>query len=129
MIRYERKNTLQDMNFISHHMPLLIIFLEEHIVLYSLSELVCMCDYVEYARVRVCIYYSHGWHASNSLQTRRVANEFVECVDDVSKTWPSIAVFLPAVQHELVQSSGAIHWGRKSVVLFYSINHLHTYTY
>lgn len=39
----------------------------------------------------------HGRHASNSLETRWVADEFVECVDNVSKTWPSIAVFLPAV--------------------------------
>ena len=73
--------------------------------------------------VCVCVYV-HGRDVGHGLQGGGVAYHLVQGVDDVGEAWPSVAVLLPAVQHELVQSGGAVHRGGQPVVLLNGVDDL-----
>lgn len=51
-------------------------------------------------------------------------DHLVQSADNVSEPWSDIAVFLPTVQHQLVQGTGAVHGWRQAVVLFYGVDNL-----
>ena len=96
---------------------------------------VCMCICVSvcavayaYAHICVCMctLYSHRGHAGHGLQAGGVADELVQRVDVVIEARPGVAVLLPAVQHELVQGSRAVHGRGQAVVLLNSVDHLRT---
>lgn len=61
---------------------------------------------------------------SHYFQRGGVANQFVQSANEVGKARTRRAVLLPAVQHQLVQVSGAVGWRGQPVVLLYSIDHL-----
>lgn len=75
---------------------------------------------------RIRLYDSHSGYAGNCFKAGGVADEFVKRIDDIREAWPSVPIFLPAVEHQLVESSGTVHGGRQPVILLYSIDHLHT---
>lgn len=54
----------------------------------------------------------------------RVADHFVQHADNIWELWPRIPVFLPAVQHQLVQHYRTVHGSWQSEVLLYGIYHL-----
>lgn len=54
----------------------------------------------------------------------RVAYHFVQHADNIGELWPGVSVFLPAVQHQLVQHYWTVHGSWKSEVLLYGIYHL-----
>lgn len=71
-----------------------------------------------------CLFDSHCGYTSDGFKAGWVADEFVERVHDVREARPSVPIFLPTVEHQLVERSRAVHRGRQPVVLLYSINHL-----
>lgn len=62
--------------------------------------------------------------AGDDLQTSRVPDQLVQDADDLLKLGPVVPVFLPAVQHQLVQCSWAVHGRRQAVALIHSFNYL-----
>lgn len=46
------------------------------------------------------------------FEAARIADEFIKDADDLFKLWPIVSLFLPAVQHQLVEHSRAVH-GRR----------------
>lgn len=44
------------------------------------------------------------------LQAVGIADEFVQHVDNLPKFRPVTSLLLPAVQHQLVEGNGAVHW-------------------
>ncbi len=71
---------------------------------------------------------SHSRYTGDCFKAGGVADEFVESIDDIREARPSVPIFLPAVEHQLVESSGTVHGGRQPVILLYSIDHLHKHT-
>lgn len=59
-----------------------------------------------------------------SFQRCRIAYHFVQHADNIRELWPCVPVFLPTVQHQLVQYYWTVHGSWKPEVLFYSIYHL-----
>lgn len=51
-------------------------------------------------------------------------DHLVQGADNVGEAGSHVPVLLPTVQHQLVQSTGAVHRGRQTVVLFDGVNHL-----
>lgn len=68
--------------------------------------------------------HSHGGNSGHSFQAGGVADHLVQRVYDVGEAWPSVAVLLPAVKHQLVQGGRAVHGRGQSIVLLDSIDHL-----
>lgn len=58
------------------------------------------------------------------LERCRVAYHFVQHADNIGEPGPCVPVFLPAVQHQLVQVGGAVRGWGQPVVLLYSIDYL-----
>lgn len=54
----------------------------------------------------------------------RVAYHFVQHADDIGEFWPCVPVFLPAVQHQLVQHDWTVHGSRQPEVLLDGVYHL-----
>lgn len=67
---------------------------------------------------------SHCRDVSNSFEAGGVSDHLVQSADDVGEARSHVAVFLPTVQHQLVQRTGAVHGGRQTVVLLNGINYL-----
>lgn len=61
---------------------------------------------------------------SHGLQGVGVADHLVEVVYDLAELGPIVAVLLPAVQHQLVQRTGTVHWRGEPVVLLYGVDDL-----
>ena len=62
--------------------------------------------------------------AGHDFEAGRVPDHLVEGTDHLGEAGPCIPVFLPTVQHKLMQGGGAV-WGRgQPVVLFNGIDHL-----
>lgn len=59
------------------------------------------------------------------FEATRVADEFVQDADDLFELGPVVSLFLPAVQHQLVEGSRAVHRWREAVALIYSLYYLH----
>lgn len=60
----------------------------------------------------------------HDFEAGRVPDHLVEGADHLGETGPRVPVFLPTVQHELMQGGGAV-WGRgQPVVLFNGVDHL-----
>lgn len=62
-----------------------------------------------------------GGQWCHGLESVGVADHLVQGADDLAEFRPVVAVFLPAVQHQLMQSTGTVHGGRQPVVLLYGI--------
>lgn len=62
--------------------------------------------------------------ADAGFERCRIAYHFVQHADNIRELWPGISVFLPAVQHQLVQHDWAVHRRREPEVLLYGIYHL-----
>lgn len=54
----------------------------------------------------------------------RIAYHFVQHADNIRELWPCVPVFLPTVQHQLVQYYWTVHGSWQPEVLFYGIYHL-----
>lgn len=60
----------------------------------------------------------------HDFEAGRVPDHLVEGANHLGEAGPRIPVFLPTVQHELMQGGGAV-WGRgQPVVLFNGVDHL-----
>lgn len=69
-------------------------------------------------------FYSHCWDVGYSFEAGGVTDHLVQGADDVSEAGSYVTVLLPTVQHQLVQSTGAVHRRRQTVVLFNGVDHL-----
>lgn len=69
-------------------------------------------------------FYSHCRDVSYSFEAGGVTDHLVQSADDVAEARSNVAVFLPTVQHQLVQGTGAVHGGWQTVVLLDGVNHL-----
>ncbi len=69
-------------------------------------------------------FHSHCGDVGYSFEAGGVTDHLVQGADDVSEAGSYVTVLLPAVQHQLVQGTGAVHRGRQAVVLLNGINHL-----
>lgn len=58
------------------------------------------------------------------FQGRGVADHFVQHADDIGEPGPRVSVFLPAVQHQLVEHDWTVHGSREPEVLLDGVNHL-----
>lgn len=67
---------------------------------------------------------SHWRDVGYSLEAGGVTDHLVQSSDDVSEAGSHVAVLLPTVQHELVQSVGAVHGWRQTVILLDGVDHL-----
>lgn len=74
----------------------------------------------------ICLFDSHSGYTGDCFKAGGVADEFVERIDDIREARPSVPIFLPAVEHQLVESSGTVHGGRQPVILLYGVDHLDT---
>lgn len=70
------------------------------------------------------VFYSHCRHVGYSFEAGRVTDHLVQGTDNVCKARSHVAIFLPTVQHQLVQGTGAVHGGWQAIILFNSIDHL-----
>ncbi len=77
-----------------------------------------------HVRLEKLFFYSHCRDVGYSFEAGGVTDHLVQGADDVSEAGSYIAVLLPAVQHQLVQGTGAVHRRRQAVVLLNGINHL-----
>lgn len=64
------------------------------------------------------------WQWCHGLEAVGVADHLVQGTDNLAEFGPVVTVFLPAIQHQLMQCTWAIHRGRQSVVLLYGIDYL-----
>lgn len=62
--------------------------------------------------------------AGHHFEAGGVADEFVQRVDDLRELGPQVPLLHPAVEHELVESGGAVHGRGQSIVLLHRIYHL-----
>lgn len=62
--------------------------------------------------------------AGDDLQTAWIPDEFVQNADDLLELGSVVPVFLPAVQHQLIQGSWAIHGRWQAIALIHSLNYL-----
>lgn len=60
----------------------------------------------------------------HGLQHVGVTDHLVQVVNNLAEFRTIIAVLLPAIEHELVQGTGAVHRWRQPVVLFNGIDYL-----
>lgn len=74
--------------------------------------------------MRVMCLYSHCRDVGYSFEAGGVTDHLVQGADNVVEAGSYVAVLLPAVQHQLVQGTGAVHRWWKTVVLLNGINHL-----
>jgi len=59
-----------------------------------------------------------------NFEAARVADEFIQDADDLFKLRTIVPLFLPAVQHQLVERSRAVHGWRQAVTLIHSFYYL-----
>lgn len=69
-------------------------------------------------------FYSHCRNIGYSFEAGGVTDHLIQSTDDVCEAGSHVAVFLPTVQHQLVQGAGAVHGWWQTVVLLNSINYL-----
>lgn len=62
--------------------------------------------------------------ASDDLQTAWIPDELVQNADDLLKLGSVVPVFLPAVQHQLIQGSWAVHGRWQAIALIHGLNYL-----
>lgn len=67
---------------------------------------------------------SPGVLSACPLQAVGVADEFVQHVDNLPKLRPVTSLLLPAVQHQLVERNGAVHWRGQPIAFLNRFNHL-----
>lgn len=58
-----------------------------------------------------------GRRVGRDFEAAGVADEFIQDADDLLELGPVVPLFLPAVQHQLVEGGGAVH-GRGEAVTF-----------
>lgn len=69
-------------------------------------------------------FYSHCRDVGYSFEAGGITDHLVQGTDNVAEARSYVTVLLPTVQHQLVQSTGAVHrWGQ-TVVLLDGVNHL-----
>lgn len=73
---------------------------------------------------RFFFFYSHCRNIGYSFEAGGVTDHLIQSTDDVCEAGSHVAVFLPTVQHQLVQGAGAVHGWWQTVVLLNSINYL-----
>ncbi len=56
-----------------------------------------------------------GYLSSCPFQAVGVADEFIQHVDNLAELWPFGTLFLPAIQHQLVQRNWTVHGWRQSI--------------
>lgn len=76
-----------------------------------------------FLRVQI-FFYSHCRNIGYSFEAGGVTDHLIQSTDDVCEAGSHVAVFLPTVQHQLVQGAGAVHGWWQTVVLLNSINYL-----
>lgn len=59
------------------------------------------------------------------FQTAGITDQFIQDADNLLKLGSVVSVFLPAVQHQLIQGSWAVHGRWQAVPFIHSLNHLH----
>lgn len=59
------------------------------------------------------------------FQTARITDQFIQDADNLLKLGSVVSVFLPAVQHQLIQGSWAVHRRWQAIPFINSLNHLH----
>lgn len=60
----------------------------------------------------------------DDLQAAWIPDELVQNADNLFKLGSVVPVFLPAVQHQLIQGSWAVHGRREAVALIHCFNYL-----
>lgn len=60
----------------------------------------------------------------DDLQAAGIPDKLVQNAHNLLKLRSVVPVFLPAVQHQLIQGSWAVHRGWQSIALIYSFNYL-----
>lgn len=65
-----------------------------------------------------------GCRVSCDFEASRVADEFIQDADDLFKLRPVVSLFLPAVQHQLVEGSRTVHGWGETITLIYSLYYL-----
>lgn len=60
----------------------------------------------------------------DNLQAAWIPDELVQNADDLLKLGSVVPVFLPAVQHQLIQGSWAVHGRWEAVALVHCFNYL-----
>lgn len=78
---------------------------------------------MDYALLKQC-FYLHCRHVGYSFEAGGVTDHLVQGADNVGEPGSYVAVLLPAVKHQLVQGTGAVHRRRQTVVLLDGIDHL-----
>lgn len=65
-----------------------------------------------------------GCGVGRDFEATRVADKFIKDADDLFKLRPVVPLFLPAVQHQLVEGSRTVHGWGEAVSLIYSLYYL-----
>lgn len=65
-----------------------------------------------------------GCSVGCDFETTRVTNEFIQDADNLFKFRPVVSLLLPTVQHQLVESSRAVHWWWKAIAFINSFYYL-----
>lgn len=65
-----------------------------------------------------------GRRVGCDFEATRVADEFIQDADDLFELRPVVPLFLPAVQHQLVEGSGAVHGRGEAVTFIYRLYYL-----
>ena len=65
-----------------------------------------------------------GGCVGGDLEGPGVADELVQDADDVLELGPVVPLLLPAVKHQLVEGSGAVHGRGQAVSLVHCLDHL-----
>lgn len=58
------------------------------------------------------------------FEATRVTDEFIQDADDLFELGPVVPLFLPAVQHQLVEGGRAVHGRGQAVTLIHSLYYL-----
>lgn len=66
-----------------------------------------------------------GCGVGRDFEATRVADEFIQDADDLFKLRPVVPLFLPAVQHQLVEGGRAVHGRGEAVSFIYSLYYLY----
>lgn len=59
------------------------------------------------------------------FQTAGITDQFIQDADNLLELGSVVSVFLPAVQHQLIQGSWAVHRWWQAVPFINSLNYLH----
>lgn len=70
------------------------------------------------------MFHVHCRDVGYSFEAGGVTDHLVQSADNIGEAGSHVAVLLPAVEHQLVQSAGAVHGWWQTVVLLNGINHL-----